>query len=254
MITLRSALRTFTAAALACACLSAWSDDAAIRKAWSERYPNLKPIDEIAKTPIPGLFELRASGDIYYSDDQGNYIIVASRDGIEGHLVDTRNKSDMTEEHLDKMVAADMPKLPYKDAIMRKFGNGSRRLVVFEDPNCHYCKDVEKNLVSLKDVTIYTFLIPILGPDSVVKSRDIWCSHDNAKAWQAWMLDGTAPLRGMGQCDVNTLDRNKTLADRFHVNGTPAILFEDGSRFAGAADLSHLSKKLDDVAMVSKKG
>ena len=124
MISLRTALRTLSAAALAAVCLSAWSDDAAIRKAWSERYPNLKPIDQIDKTPIPGLFELRANGDIYYSDDQGNYIIVASRDSIEGHLIDTRTKSDVTEDHIDKMMAADMPKLPYKDAIMRKFGNG----------------------------------------------------------------------------------------------------------------------------------
>ena len=249
MTTIRTALRTLSAAALAAACVSAWSDDAAIRKAWAERYPTLKPLDEIVKSPIPGLYELRAGGDFYYSDEQGNYIIVASRDGIEGHVIDTRNKSDVTEEHMDKMMAADMPKLPYKDAIARKFGNGTRRLVVFEDPNCHFCKDVEKSLVSLKDVTIYTFLIPILGPDSVTKSRDIWCSHDSAKAWQSWMLDGVTPLRGMGTCDVAALDRNKALADRFRVNGTPAIIFDDGSRFAGAADLTRLAKRLDDVAM-----
>ena len=249
MTTIRTALRTLSAAALAVACVSAWSDDAAIRKAWAERYPTLKPLDEIVKSPIAGLYELRAGGDFYYSDEQGNYIIVASRDGIEGHVIDTRNKSDVTEEHMDKMMAADMPKLPYKDAIARKFGNGTRRLVVFEDPNCHFCKDVEKSLVSLKDVTIYTFLIPILGPDSVTKSRDIWCSHDSAKAWQSWMLDGVTPLRGMGTCDVAALDRNKALADRFRVNGTPAIIFDDGSRFAGAADLTRLAKRLDDVAM-----
>jgi thiol:disulfide interchange protein DsbC len=253
MITLRSALRTLSAAALAAVSLSAWSDDAAIRKAWAERYPNLKPIDQIEKTPIPGLFELRAGGDFFYSDDQGNYIIVASRDNIEGHVIDTRTKSDVTEQHMDQMMAADMPKLPYKDAIVRKFGNGSRRLVVFEDPNCHFCKDVEKNLIALKDVTIYTFLIPILGPDSVAKSRDIWCSSNSAKAWQSWMVEGMTPLRGMGQCDVAALDRNRALADRFRVNGTPAIIFDDGSRFAGAADLSRLSKRLDDVAMAANK-
>ena len=253
MTTIRTALRTLSAAALAVACVSAWSDDAAIRKAWAERYPTLKPLDEIVKSPIPGLYELRAGGDFYYSDEQGNYIIVASRDGIEGHVIDTRNKADVTEEHMDKMMAADMPKLPYKDAIARKFGNGTRRLVVFEDPNCHFCKDVEKSLVSLKDVTIYTFLIPILGPDSVTKSRDIWCSHDSAKAWQSWMLDGVTPLRGMGTCDVAALDRNKALADRFRVNGTPAIIFDDGSRFAGNADLEHLTKRLDEVAAAAAK-
>jgi thiol:disulfide interchange protein DsbC len=254
MITFRSALRALAVATLATACLSAWSDDAAIRKAWAERYPTFKPIDEISKTPIPGLFELRAGPDVYYSDDQGNYIIIASANGLEGHLIDTKAKSDLTEERMNKRLASDVPRMPFKDAIMLKQGNGSRRLVVFEDPNCHYCKDVEKNLVALKDVTIYTFLIPILGPDSVTKSRDIWCSADNAKAWRSWMLDGVTPLRGMGQCDVAALDRNKALADRFRVNGTPAIIFDDGSRFAGATGLEQLSKRLNDVSMAGKHG
>lgn len=254
MTTFRRATRLLFIAALGLACLSAWSDDAAIRKAWGERYPNFKPLDEISKTPIPGLFELRSGTNLFYSDEQGNYLIVAGRDGIEGHLIDTRQKADLTEERFNKLMAADLPKLPFKDAIARKQGNGSRRLVVFEDPNCHYCKDVEKSLVALKDVTIYTFLIPILGPDSVAKSRDIWCARDSAKAWQSWMLDGAAPLRGMGACDFAALDRNRALAERLRINGTPAIIFDDGSRFAGAADLDRLSKRLDEVSAAGRRG
>ena len=248
MIPLRGALRPLVALTLSCASLAAWSDEAAIRKAWAERYPTFHPIDEVAKSPLPGLYEIRAGADIYYADETGNYMILASRDSIEGHIVDTRVKADLTEERIGKMLAADIPKLPFKDAIVRKFGNGSRRLVVFEDPNCHYCRDVERSFVGLKDVTIYTFVIPILGADSVAKARDIMCARDNARVWREWMLDGTAPTRAMGRCDAAVLDRNRQLAERFRVNGTPAIIFDDGSRFAGAADLGRLSKRLDEVA------
>jgi thiol:disulfide interchange protein DsbC len=254
MITLRRALRTLTATALAAACLSAWSDDAAIRKAWAERNPKAAPIDEITKTPMPGLYELRIGGDIAYSDERGDYLIFASRDQSDGHLIDTKARADLTEQRYNKLMAMDVPKLPFADAIMIKQGTGARRLVVFEDPNCHFCKDVEKSLVALKDVTIYTFLIPILGQDSVTKSRDIWCAKDNAKTWRSWMLSGVMPAREMGTCDASPLKRNVALAERYRVNGTPAIIFEDGSRFAGAVDLERLQKQLDAVAAATKKG
>lgn len=248
MISLRSALRFLSAAALAATCLGAWSDDAAIRKAWAERNPTAPAIDEISKTPIPGLFELRVGTEVVYSDERGNYMIFPSQDQSDGHIIDTRTRTDLTAARIDKLTAVDVPKLPFKDAIVLKQGTGARRLVVFEDPNCHYCKDLEKNLVALKDVTIYTFLIPILGPDSVTKSRDIWCAKDNARTWRSWMLAGAAPMRSMGECDTSALNRNLALSQRYRVNGTPAIIFDDGTRFAGATDLERLQKRLDDVA------
>ena len=131
---------------------------------------------------------------------------------------------------------------------MFKQGNGARRMIVFEDPNCHYCKDAEHNFAALKNVTIYTFLIPILGDDSVAKARTIWCSRNNAQVWRTWMLQGVMPPRPMGACDVKALDRNLDLAERYHLNYTPAIIFDDGSKFAGNADLEHLTKRLDEVA------
>jgi len=126
-------------------------------------------------------------------------------------------------------------------------------MIVFEDPNCHFCKDAERNFAALKDVTIYTFLIPILGDDSVSKSRQIWCSKDNARVWRTWMLQGTMPPRPMGSCDLSALTRNLDLAARYHLNYTPAIIFDDGSRFAGNADIERLTKRLDEVA-AAKKG
>ena len=124
---------------------------------------------------------------------------------------------------------------------------------VFEDPNCGYCKDVEKSLSAVKDVTIYMFLLPILGPDSMAKSRDIWCSKDAAKTWRSWMLSDTAPARAMGQCDASALQRNTALAQKYGIRGTPAIIFDDGSRFAGAVELQRIEQRLNEVAAAAKK-
>ena len=255
MTTLVRPLRLLLAGLLALACAAAWSDEAAIRKTWAQQHPNGPAIDEITKTPIAGLYELRIAKDIIYSDDQGIYQIYPSHERIDGHIVDANKKVDVTDDRLAKILAADLPKLPYGDALMFKQGTGARRMIVFEDPNCHYCKDAEKNFAALKNVTIYTFLIPILGDDSIVKAREIWCSKNNAQVWRTWMLQGVMPQRPMGSCDVEALNRNLDLAGRYHLNYTPAIIFDDGSKFAGNADLDHLTKRLDEVAAAaSKKG
>jgi thiol:disulfide interchange protein DsbC len=176
------------AALLFCGALSA--QEAAIRKALGERLPQLPKIDEISRTPIAGLFEVRYGGtNLLYSDEKGDFIMV------NGSMLDTKTRVDLTEARMDKLLAVDFEKLPLKDAMVVRQGNGSRRLAVFADPNCGYCKRFERDLLTVKDVTIYTFLIPILGPDSNTKSRDIWCSKDAQRAWRAWMVDGLAPIK-----------------------------------------------------------
>ena len=252
MNTILRPLRHLLAGLLAVACVAGWADEAAIRKTWAQQHPNGPAIDEITRTPIAGLYELRIAKDVIYSDEQGVYQIYPSHERVDGHIVDANKKVDLTDERLARILAADLPKLPYKDALVFKQGNGARRMIVFEDPNCHYCKDAEKNFAALKNVTIYTFLIPILGEDSVVKARAIWCSSNNAQVWRTWMLQGEMPPRPMGSCDVKALDRNLELAERYHLNYTPAIIFDDGSKFAGSADLEHLTRRLDEVA--AKKG
>jgi len=251
------ALRLLLAGSLAFAALAAWPDDAAIRKNWNLHNPKGPPIDEISKTPIPGLFELRIGGEIIYSDDQANYLIYPSRDvGTgqlpDGHILDTRNKVDLTDQRLTRLMEKEVPRFPYADALVFKQGSGARKMVVFEDPNCHFCKEAERSFMQLKDVTIYTFLIPILGEDSVAKTRTIWCSKNNAQAWRSWMLEGQLPPRPMGTCDTQAIQRNLDLAARHHLNYTPAIIFEDGSRFAGNADIEHLTRRLDEVAAARK--
>ncbi len=226
------------------ACNAAWAQEAVIRKNIAERLPDFPKIDEVSKTPIPGLYELRIGTDILYTDEQGNHL-------IQGNLIDTKTRTDLTEARVAKLTAIDFASLPLKDAVVIKQGSGERKLVVFGDPNCGYCKRFERELASVPDVTIYTFLYPILGPDSTAKSRDIWCAKDAGKVWRAWMVDGVTPPKSIGKCDTEALDRNLALGKKHRVQGTPAVVFEDGTRVPGAMQRDRLEKAL---AAASKKG
>ena len=122
---------------------------------------------------------------------------------------------------------------------------------MFVDPNCGYCKRFERDLTALKDVTIYTFLYPILGPDSTAKSRDIWCAKDTCEGLARWMVDGVAPPKSIGKCDAAALERNVEFGQKHRMQGTPAVVFEDGTRVPGAMPPEALEKAL---ASASKKG
>jgi thiol:disulfide interchange protein DsbC len=224
----------FWSAALA---VAAWADEAAIRKNLGERLPNFPTIDEVSKTPIPGIYELRVGGDVLYTDEQGQYV-------IQGSLIDTKSRVNLTEARIAKLTQIDFASLPLKDAILIKQGSGTRKLVVFGDPNCGYCKQLERDLLTLKDVSIYTFLYPILGPDSNVKARDIWCAREPAKVWRGWMVEGNTPPKAMGACDSSALERNLALGNRSRVTGTPAVVFEDGTRSPGAIPADQLESRL----------
>ena len=225
------------AAAALCFALPALAQEAAIRKALTERLPSFPQIDEVRESPMKGLYEVRVGTDIFYSDAAGNHL-------IEGHLIDTRSKTNLTEARIAKLTAIDFATLPLADAIVWKQGSGARKLVVFADPNCGYCKKFEKDLTGIKDVTVYTFLYPILGGDSPDKSRDIWCAKDNTKAWRDWMVSGTTPPKNIGQCDTAALARNSALGRKHKVTGTPALVFEDGKRVPGAMAPADIEKQL----------
>ena len=220
--------------------LPAAADEATIRKNLAQRLPDFPKIDEVNKTPIPGLWEVRVGFDVLYTDAEGSYV-------VEGSLIDTRTRANLTRERIAKLTAIKFDELPLKDAMVYKQGSGKRRLAVFGDPNCGYCKRLERDLVALKDVTIYSFVYPVLGPDSDIKSRAIWCAKDSAKAWRDWMLDGVAPARSMGDCNTGAIERNVAFGRKYRINGTPALVFEDGERVSGAMSGPDLEKRLAEA-------
>lgn len=238
--------RSLLLAVLLASSLSAVANEAVIRKAITERMPNAPKIDEVRPSPMPGLWEIRIGNEIRYTDPTGSYL-------IEGELIDIKGKKNLTEERLTQLNRVDFAALPFKDALMWKNGTGKRRIAVFADPNCGYCKRFEKGLQELKDVTVYTFLIPILGGDSPEKTRAIWCAKDGTNVWLAWMLKGEQPPKAPAGCDDAAIERNLALSRKIHVNGTPAILLEDGNRIPGAVGAVELEKRLQALAVSTGK-
>ncbi|MCL1961117.1 MAG: DsbC family protein [Desulfovibrionaceae bacterium] len=212
------------------------AQEAVIRKNLTARAPNLAQIDEISKTPMPGLYEVRMGTDIFYTDAEGNFV-------LHGELVDTRAHKNLTEERVNKLTAIDFGSLPVKNAFTIVRGNGQRKLAVFEDPNCGYCKRFEKDLLKVDNITIQLFLIPILGEDSKTKSRQIWCSDDKAKAWTDWMVRGIAP-KGNAVCNTEALTDNLAFARKYRITGTPTLVFADGARVPGAIDAQQVEEQL----------
>jgi thiol:disulfide interchange protein DsbC len=211
--------------------------DAAVRKNLAARMPSFPKIDEISTTPMAGLYEVRIGTDLFYSDAEGNFL-------IDGHLMDTRNKRNLTEERSTKLLAVDFDDLPMKDSFTIVRGNGKRKLAVFEDPNCGYCKRFERDLQKIDNVTVYMYLYPILGPDSVEKSRAHWCAKDKGKTWQDWMVRGAPATKAEGSCDLTALNRNLEFGKQHKITGTPTLIFADGTRVPGAIGYAEIEKLL----------
>nr|WP_276596876.1 DsbC family protein [Pelomonas aquatica] len=241
-----SAVRLLTTSLLVTAALPALANEAVIRKALAERMPNAPKVDEVRPSPVPGLWELRIGNEVRYTDPTGSFL-------IEGEIFDLKAKKNLTEERVTQINRVDFSALPFKDALVWKNGSGKRRIAVFADPNCGYCKRFEKSLQEMKDVTVYTFLIPILGGDSPEKTRAIWCAKDGANTWLAWMLRGEMPPKPAAGCDDGAIERNLALSRKIHVNGTPAILLEDGNRIPGAVGPVELEKRLQALAAAASK-
>lgn len=221
---------------LACSLGAAFAQEAAIRKNLAERLPSFARIEEVSKTPMNGLYEIRVNGsDIFYTDGEGNFL-------IQGNLIDTKAKRNLTEERIEKLSAIDFDALPFKDAFTVVRGNGKRKLAVFEDPNCGYCKRFEHDLQKVNDVTIHTFLVPILSPDSAEKSRNIWCAKDKGKAWLDWMIRDQPAAKA--SCDTTALERNLAFSKKHKITGTPTVFFADGSRVPGAISAQQVEKLL----------
>ncbi len=196
-------------------------------------------IKSVVKSPIAGLYEVNLGTQIVYSDATGDYLVL-------GDIVDAKTRQNLTEARLSEANRIDFASLPLANAVKVVKGDGSRKIAVFSDPNCPYCRQLESTLKSVDNITIYTFLYPVLSPDSTVKSKSIWCSTDRAKAWEAWMQDHRAPTAA-GSCDTAAIDKNLALGRAMNVNGTPTVFLADGRRLPGAVPADELDKALASV-------
>lgn len=209
------------------------SGEANVRKALEAKFG---PVESLTKTNyLGGLYEAYVEGRIVYTDEKASVFIV-------GHLVDPKSLQSITEARLQKLSAVKIADLPLDNAIKQVRGDGKRIMVTFEDPNCGYCKRLARDLTKINNVTVYTFLVPILGEDSLVKSQQIWCAADKAKAWNDWMVDNKTPS---GKTDCSTpLNKNIDVARKLRIESTPTLVMADGERVRGAIPLAQIEQKL----------
>lgn len=194
-------------------------------------------VDEITATPYADIIEVRIGKDILYTNAKMDFI-------FQGALVDVATRTDLTAERLEKLNRIDIATLPLDKAIKVVKGDGSRQLVVFEDPNCVYCKRLQQSLDAVDNVTVYSFLMPLLGPDSEAKSEHIWCADDPAEAWLGWMKNNKLPAAKSCNTPVKEV---MALGMQLGVRGTPMILFADGTRANGWLPPEQLSQRVNDA-------
>ena len=195
-------------------------------------------VDEVRKTPVSGIWEVRIGNDLIYVDEKGQHAF------IEGNLVDLKSNRNLTRERTDELLTIDFKELPLNLAIKQVVGNGRRVIAIFEDPNCVYCKRMRKDLADVKDVTIYTFVIPILSPDSEVKAKKALCAEDKARAWNDMMLSGKVPGNN-GTCET-PLAKTRELAQKLGISATPTAFFANGKRLQGYVQPAQFEKMLEE--------
>ena len=218
-------------------CPHVQADEADVRKAIEAKLGT--KVLSVTKSPYLGLYEVFANGQIIYTDEKLSVIVV-------GALIDGQTMQDHTAERMQKLTAIKFSDLPLELAVKQVRGDGRRVMATFEDPNCGYCKKLAKDLAKLDNITLYTFLYPILSPDSLDKSNQIWCSADKARAWNDWMQDGK--LSGKGDCDTSAVRKTVELGRKLAITGTPTLFFADGERVPGAVPLAQIEKKLEQAS------
>ena len=224
------------------AAMSAGADDTSLRATLEERMPGVR-IGTIGPGPVPGLFEVVVNGiNVMYTDEKGEIAFF-------GNVVNLQTKDNLTKKRSEELAFVDFSKLPLKKAITKVKGDGTRKLVVFSDPDCPYCKQLEKELAFLDNVTIYTMLYPIteLHPDARTKSEAVWCSSDRAKAWDNIMLHGKEPTTAKGKCKT-PLDDIQALAKSLNIDGTPGMVFQNGKLVPGMLKTEQIEALLVEAA------
>jgi thiol:disulfide interchange protein DsbC len=205
-----------------------------IRQSLQSKFPGVGKIEHIVKTPYAGLYEVVIGDQLLYTDEQGEYI-------FDGSVIEAKSRRDLSEERRRVLFAIDFDKLPLELAVKKVKGNGKRKLAIFTDPNCTYCKRLEKELSGVSDVTLYLFMYPIF-PGSAEIVRNVLCSKDPVKAWDDWMQREVSPAKAV--CKTQT-DKVMALGQKLHVNGTPNLIFGNGIQAPGLLPMQELEKNLN---------
>ena len=219
---------------------SSLADEASVKKLLAERLADL-PVQAVKPAPMGGWYEVFSGNRLFYVDEKVDYVLV-------GSIIDAKTKRNLTEERIRDLLRVNVADLPYEDAIKIVKGDGKRKLITFEDPDCPFCRRVEAEIAKLDNYTLYVFLYPIeqLHPNAPEKAKKIWCAKDQAKAWLDLMLRNQDPKN---KADCKTpIGRNIALASNLNIQGTPALIFADGRLVPGAISKDQIEKFMTEAA------
>ena len=216
---------------------NAQATEADIKNTLQNKVPQIGPINQVNAAPVPGLYEVITQDHLFYTDEKARFL-------IDGAVYDLSSMRNITEERSRKLFALDFDKLPLELALKKVKGKGERKLAIFTDPNCGFCKRLENELTQIDNITIYQFMYPIF-PGSEEKVRNVWCSKDRVQAWDKMMQSGIAPP--VAKCDTPTA-KVLALGRKLKVNGTPALIFSDGTINPGYMQAAELEKELKEAA------
>ena len=219
------------------------ADEAAVRRMVQSKLGAGGRIESVQRMPGSGLFEvvIRAADGprVYYVDERASVLIL-------GQMFDAKTGLNLTEERVQRLTAVSWDSLPLEWAVTTTRGSGRRKIAVFSDPNCAYCKRFEKDLAKLDDITVHILLYPVIKPESVVQTKSVWCSKDRAKAWNDLMLRDIEPTAAP-DCDT-PVEKLIALGHKLGANSTPTWFLQDGRRYKGAIPLDELVPLLDAAA------
>ncbi|HWM42613.1 MAG TPA: DsbC family protein [Burkholderiales bacterium] len=220
------------------------ANEAQIRKTLEPKLGGAK-IEGVQPAPIAGLWEVRFRTErglrLVYTDAAGNYV-------IDGNIHDLRTNKDLTEERLRKLNAIKFESLPLDLAVKVQRGNGKRVLAMFSDPYCPACRQFERTLAQIDDITIYVFMYPVIRPENTDHSRAVWCSPDRAKAWLELAAAPQAKVPQAGASCPNPVDKVVEVGHKLGVNSTPTLIFTNGERMSGGLRAEDLKELLDQTA------
>jgi thiol:disulfide interchange protein DsbC len=227
------------AVTLMAAAVVASANESAVRKAFQSKFPKAQ-VQSVTKLPYLGLYEIVVDGEVLYADEKFEYL-------IDGNLIQTKNMTNITEQRKRALSAIPFEELPLELAFKKVKGKGERKLAIFSDPDCPFCKRVENDLAKLDNVTLYMFLYPIesLHPNATEIAKKIWCSPDRAKAWDDYMQKKVAPT-AESSC-ANPVDKIVEYGRKKGINGTPTLIFASGERVPGAISAAQIEKLLAGV-------
>lgn len=239
--------RLFLTAVLLGTALAASADEAAVRRMLQEKLRGGGTIESIQQARWGDLYEVvvrTPDGPVIYYVDAAASVIIA------GEAIDAKTGRNLTQERQRKLSALKWNSLPFDDAVTTVRGNGRRKIAVFSDPNCPFCKRFEKDLAKLDDITIHIFLYPVIKPESVAQTKSVWCSKDRAKAWNDLMLRDIEPT-AKPDCDT-PVDKLVALGRKLGANSTPTWFVETGERYSGALPLEETTRLLDAASPVRR--